>query len=103
MFAKSFLPTFDISFVSVDSIFRISAQQLTDALIVPTFFKDVERNSAFSGIDWLFDVLLLKQELQIVNTKSENALVGKLWSTFEIIEQWCLCTTPLKHYSKIKN
>ena len=86
MVAKYIFPSFKILNVAIDTVDRISAQQLAQTSGVATLFQDIEGDTAFPVIVRLSDVALFEHDLKVINTKSEYALVGKSGRSFKIVE-----------------
>lgn len=77
MISKEILSSFEISLVSNNSCVLIGVKQFAETMVVSTISQNVKRNTAFTLVVRLIDVLLFKEKIQIFLSHSENALVRK--------------------------
>lgn len=75
MLAEKILSSFEILLISDDSCILIGVKKHAESMVVPAIFQNIERNTAFSLVVWLFDILLFKEKSQIIFPHSEDALV----------------------------
>jgi hypothetical protein len=84
--SKESLSSLDVPLISDDSCFLVSIEKSAKTEVVSAISQNIERNTTFTLVVWLFNVPPLEEQGEIIFSDSENVLVRQNGQLFVSVE-----------------